>query len=223
MAISAVDTKILWGRAGGRCSNPQCNNDLTNTIEELSSYTVGEMAHIIARSANGPRGTDTGGVDAYENLILLCPTCHTHIDRAPEGAYTAEMLHAWKNDHERKIREAGKERSFESVDELKREVGSLLAENCSIFRQFGPQSEIALSDPGSNVHEIWSLRKIDTIVPNNRKIVNLIESNRDIVTSSDYQVFIEFKLHSQAFESHQYSRVDSYPLFPDVFREVFGG
>jgi 5-methylcytosine-specific restriction endonuclease McrA len=100
MATSDSDVKILWGRAAGICSNPDCRQDLTVILEQKGSYNIGEMAHVIARKPGGPRGKAGGGADDYANLILLCPTCHTRIDKAPEGEYPEPMLHEWKQEHE---------------------------------------------------------------------------------------------------------------------------
>ena len=86
MTINSVDIKILWGRAGGRCCKPNCGEDLTALIAS-GNYVVGEMAHIIGSKPSAARGVLEGGSDAYENLILLCPTHHTHIDKSPEGTY----------------------------------------------------------------------------------------------------------------------------------------
>jgi hypothetical protein len=99
MSISDVDVKILWGRAGGICSNPSCRIDLTVLLEERN-YHIGEMAHIIAKQPSGNRGVISGGSDNYSNLILLCPTCHTHIDKSPDGFYPVEQLHDWKRQAE---------------------------------------------------------------------------------------------------------------------------
>src|SRR6185312_13137244 len=105
---------------------PHCRADLTVLLQGSGSYNVGEMAHIIAKSPDGPRGVAGGGADAYENLILLCPTCHRKIDKAPEGEYPVELLCAWKSEHESAIREAGQRRTFDSVSALKGAIGSPL-------------------------------------------------------------------------------------------------
>lgn len=117
MAISNVDIKILWGRAGGRCSHPECTEDLTSLVES-GNYVVGEMAHVIGNKPTARRGTPEGGEDTYDNLILLCPTHHTHIDKAPEGTYPIEMLHEWKLKQEDLINNAGKTSRYESWEEL---------------------------------------------------------------------------------------------------------
>lgn len=101
MAISHKDARILWGRAAGHCSRPSCRKTLTVESSESGAYHVGEHAHIIADSPAGPRGdelTDTN-TDAYENHILLCPTCHREIDKAPDE-FSPDLLRQWKREHE---------------------------------------------------------------------------------------------------------------------------
>lgn len=221
MAISDGDAKLLWGRAAGICSNPDCRADLTAVLEETRSYNVGEMAHIIARSEQGPRGTTGGGADTYENLLLLCPTCHRHIDKSPEGTFTVEQLHGWKTEHEQGIRAQFRDVVLESFDDLKLEVTKLLIDNHSAWSNYGPESKVALEDPGSNAHKVWSLRKLDLIIPNNRKIVNLIETNKSLLDISALKVFAKFKNHVESFEQNQYERLDHYVTFPKEFSEVF--
>ncbi|MCW5879699.1 MAG: HNH endonuclease [Anaerolineae bacterium] len=97
MAIKLADAFRLWGRAGARCSI--CRTQLTPlSIDGV----LGEMAHIAARSDNGPRANSSMSIterDAYNNLILLCPTHHTEIDRDVVG-YGIERLQQIKREHE---------------------------------------------------------------------------------------------------------------------------
>ena len=221
LAISDPDTKMLWGRAAGICSNPACKADLTGLVEQ-GNYNVGEMAHIIAKSAKGPRGAGAGGSDSYENLILLCPTCHRHIDKSPDGTYTVEQLNSWKKQHEETIRARASELRFSDRRELVEAVSRLLIENRSIWMEHGPESIPAQNDFGSNAHRIWNLRKLDTVIPNNNKIINMIENNASLLGASDYQEFINFKNHAKSFEQNQYSRLDQYVTFPQSFAKAFG-
>ncbi|MBN1931642.1 MAG: HNH endonuclease [Desulfobacterales bacterium] len=89
------DIKFLWGRSGNRCAI--CKLELTT---DGSSETLGEMAHIVGQSRNGPRGNhDLTDRDTYDNLILLCPTHHVEIDKN-HAAWPIERLRAIKADHE---------------------------------------------------------------------------------------------------------------------------
>jgi hypothetical protein len=48
MSISELDIKLLWGRAAGICSNPECQKDLTTLLETGGTgYIIGEMAHVV--------------------------------------------------------------------------------------------------------------------------------------------------------------------------------
>lgn len=101
MAISERDMKVLWGRAAGRCS--MCRVVVTADKESVKdAFPFGEAAHIIAESPNGPRGSAAypdSLRNSYFNLILLCPNCHTKIDKAPED-FSVATLHQFKQSHE---------------------------------------------------------------------------------------------------------------------------
>ena len=91
------DIKILWGRSGNRCAI--CKLELT---PDGSRETLGEMAHIVARSLDGPRGLmklTSEDRDCYDNLILLCPTHHSEVDKNPD-VWTVERIREAKTDHE---------------------------------------------------------------------------------------------------------------------------
>ncbi|EPB6958080.1 HNH endonuclease signature motif containing protein [Pseudomonas aeruginosa] len=221
MAISSMAIKILWGRAGGRCSMPDCREDLTALVES-GSYIVGEMAHIIGSKPTAARGTPEGGEDTYDNLILLCPTHHTHIDKAPAGTYPIELLHEWKRAHEETISNAASSVKFESFAKLRIAVVRLLEANRLIFETYGPHSSIAQSDPDSNAYLIWELKRIDQIVPNNKKILNILDSNADLIDETVAITAIEkFRVHAESYERHVYHRLDSYELFPKELYEIF--
>lgn len=90
------DIKIFWGRSGNRCAI--CKLELT---PDGSLETLGEMAHIVARSPDGPRRQNPPTIDpdGYDNLILLCPTHHAEVDKNPT-TWPVTRLHATKADHE---------------------------------------------------------------------------------------------------------------------------
>jgi HNH endonuclease len=222
MSISELDIKLLWGRAAGICSNPQCQKDLTIMLEHGGTgYIIGEMAHVIAKKPLGPRGRAEGGSDSYQNLLLLCPSCHRMIDKAPEGEFPEDMLFQWKTSHEDRIRTLGKQVIFAARCDLWVAIRRLLTENRILWRDLGPQSLAARTDPGSNLYMQWNLRKLDTVIPNNTKIINYIESNEEYLEHEEFELFVVFKGHAKAFEAHQYNRLDVYPQFPPEFGRIF--
>ncbi|WP_052005232.1 HNH endonuclease [Leptospira sp. B5-022] len=220
MTISEKDSKILWGRAAGHCSNPDCFIELTQKLNDGDAFNLGEMAHIIARNSDGPRGNDLPEDNSYANLILLCPTCHTRVDKAPLE-YPVSLLHKWKLDHEVRIINIFKEKIYTDLILFKRDLCDLLYENKQIWMQFGPESVVAKSDPNSSLHKLWVMRKFDTIIPNNRKIINIFEANRNIFNEGQWKLFQDFKLHATSFEENSYERIESYPRFPLNFSLEF--
>ena len=109
MTIRAKDRKILWAKAGNRCSYPGCWLELVVECGGPDTNAVlGEEAHIVSKKVGGPRGREEppdGGLDSYGNFILLCPTHHTVIDNdAMSDAFTPGALLEMKRLHEMKIR-----------------------------------------------------------------------------------------------------------------------
>jgi hypothetical protein len=66
-------------------------------------YVIGEMAHIAGCRDGSPRHDslmDPKERNGYENLVVLCPTDHTVIDKARPDDFTVEYLTQMKYDHE---------------------------------------------------------------------------------------------------------------------------
>ncbi|WP_299298546.1 hypothetical protein [uncultured Tateyamaria sp.] len=223
MAIQPKDAKLLWGRAAGLCSRPDCRRKLTAVGAEGVTFLVGEMAHQIAQKPGGPRGVPGGGSDTYENLILLCPTHHTEIDKAPIETFPHEMLAKWKTEHESWVDSWGNAPSFDGVGEMAIAIHEKLLENRVHWEAYGPRSEGAQNNPASNIFVIWTARKLDSIIPNNSAISRILKSNWKLLPKEAQDAAIRFQVHATAFEQHQYERLEEYPLFPRDFSTVIEG
>jgi hypothetical protein len=102
MGISTKTHKMLWGRSGNRCAMPTCRRVLyeDETLTDDAAL-VGEEAHIVARSEDGPRGISpltTDERDKYDNLVLMCSIHHKIIDDQPKE-YPVAKLHQIKTEH----------------------------------------------------------------------------------------------------------------------------
>lgn len=107
--FSEPTIKIMWARSGGKCGFPGCKQSLVeDATSQDGSQPVGEMAHIVGHSTeDGPRSDPTyprDKIDLPENLILLCPTHHTIVDKQP-NTYTVADLRGWKSTIESWVRE----------------------------------------------------------------------------------------------------------------------
>lgn len=115
-APSTDTMRRLFALSGNQCARPGCGTVLLNATGKL----VGEAAHIAAESTGGPRYDKNQSPDerrAFENLILLCATCHTLVDKDPE-TYTAAKLVKWKADREKRFSTVGELLRKAYLDEI---------------------------------------------------------------------------------------------------------
>lgn len=95
----------LWVAAGGRCENLGCNKPLDRNVLTQSKVFLGQHAHIIADSPEGPRGDAELSKKLEhdpDNIMLMCHHCHTTADRDVD-TYSAEILRGMKRAHEARI------------------------------------------------------------------------------------------------------------------------
>ena len=120
MGISLKTHKLLWGLSGNKCAFEDCRNDLiADETETDDESIIGDEAHIVARSEDGPRGKSTlseDDRDKYDNLILLCRKHHKIIDDQ-FNFYTVEKLNKVKKSHESWVKESLKtDKEKEKID-----------------------------------------------------------------------------------------------------------
>lgn len=226
MAIAADVERLLLARSGGFCANPVCRADLFPELAGGHVATVKELAHIIAQSPAGPRGDDPlpeTERDTYANIVLLCPTCHTLVDKMNLETYDAELLREWKRDQEQRIKDAVEVPHLGSRDELLKRVRSLMRENKAWWEQYGPGSPAA-EHPMSEAAEVWLGGARRVLIPNNWQITRLVERNAEYLTEDELEVVSRFKVHAEAFaRRHLWAEVDPYaPRFPHEMDEIFG-
>jgi hypothetical protein len=113
MSASYPTKLFLVARSGNICALPNCRTSLTSVGNEAEPAVIGEAAHIYGENP----GTDKKKPSArfrenmtevernhYDNLIYLCPTCHTKIDKQ-EADFPAETLFKFKEEHEAWVEE----------------------------------------------------------------------------------------------------------------------
>ena len=104
-SLSDRDACLLWGRAGGRCSNPGCRMVVSEFQASKLIGNAGERAHIVGKKKSAARGDpdrSTKLAAQLSNHILLCTGCHKMVDDAP-AAFKEELLLAWKAEHEARV------------------------------------------------------------------------------------------------------------------------
>lgn len=103
---SAVTLKVLFTLSGNQCAHPDCKEPIVAAATGASdAQVIGQIAHIYASSDGGPRskpGLSPAERDSPSNLLLLCPTHHTKVDKQ-HATYPAVQLLQWKEKHEAKF------------------------------------------------------------------------------------------------------------------------
>lgn len=108
--LSQNDPRVfeLWVRAGGRCEFHGCNKYLLQDSLTSNAIKLADIAHIVARTKDGPRGNDPLPFEKrndIDNLMLVCPKCHRVVDnKMLESQYPKQLLQKYKRDHEDRIR-----------------------------------------------------------------------------------------------------------------------
>lgn len=124
--------RVVISESGGHCVNPDCRASLKVQEGSLSSTWLGECAHIHGERDGAERFDPRLSVEernADGNLIALCPTCHTKIDK-PGAAerYTVSMLRRWKEARRDEVHGRAAQRVMDvGFSELQRVVRALVS------------------------------------------------------------------------------------------------
>ncbi len=113
MSASYPTKLILAMKSGNRCAMTGCQKKLVADGQKADPALIGEAAHIYgenpgtskkAASARYKENMTDEERNHYDNLIYLCPSCHTLIDKQ-EADYPAEKLFDLKKTHENWVNE----------------------------------------------------------------------------------------------------------------------
>lgn len=223
MAISDRVKRQLWASSAGICQNPDCRDGLFIFFADGAITNIDELAHVIAKKLDGPRGNDEippNERDEFENIIVLCPSCHTLIDKAPQQ-FPPELLLKWKRTHQEIVRRALLTTLFNDRADLRREVRLLLERSKGIFDAYGPHSSTS-AEPLTDAAKQWRRLVLTDILPNNKKVSALLEINRQLLNESEQTTLRAFIVHAEAFEYNHISgdKNSVAPLFPKEMNQI---
>ncbi len=205
MARKAIPIDVerkLCAESMGRCMNPDCQAELFR-----KKGNVIEKAHITPYCKTADND--------YENLVILCPTCHTDFDK--NDAFDPEQVKQWKQ-----MRRAELEKLFgkkyTTFEELQRQIVPILSENKSIYENYylGDQKELWDAFEGK-------------VLANNRKLKTLLENNLGLIQRhrekgySNLELVQKLFLHIEEFEETRgnHERIRQV-LFPVEINSMFG-
>lgn len=194
-------TLRLFSDSAGHCQNPNCLNRLfVDTGTE--NVHVAEMAHIIAASDHGPRAdANVSAADkgAYGNLILLCANCHTTIDKAPND-FPDAMVRDWKRKHVERIASLFGAIEYPDRAAVRKAIEPALAENLAVFNQYGPDNDYS-ANPESELAKVWQRKMRAIILPNNRKVLTVLDTNGRHLTENERKTLESLRQHIDDLEA----------------------
>ena len=176
---STATVKKLFALSGNQCTNPDCRNKLIS-----GDSIVGEICHIEAAEKDGPRYNSNSTDDYrrnYKNLILLCPICHTKVDK-DAAFYHTVLLQEWKKNHEKKFHDSG----FKVSDHLlKKAIDDFMRQrnkNTGSGTQFNNQSNTQII--GAQI----GVQNNTTIIGNEEPKINIAGARK---VNSEFKAIIE--------------------------------
>ena len=229
LAFKQKTIKIVWAASAGRCSFPHCPEKLCTPTDESPLYTIGEMAHICGEKPGSNRHDPNMPEDIRDgpsNIILLCPTHHTLVDKKEnENVFPPDLLRQYKAKHEDHVTNR-LDIKHKTKGQVATAINKLFSENHAAWEQYGPFSEIAKKNPHSeSAYAAWLSERLGTIVPNNRSIVKLIEEGADFFSTDEHKSIASFLQHARSYEAwvDDKNSYESVTRFPKDFEHMIQG
>ena len=219
-------TKLrLFADSGGYCQNPSCTSLLFMSVGNERLH-VAEIAHVCAAEERGPRANTALTPEQrgeYDNLILLCPTCHTVVDKAPE-AFPDSLMHQWKRMHVDKLATVFAIHRYSSRVEVRTALIHILGENRTVHEEYGPDNDYRYN-PESERAGLWQRKVRTRILPNNRKIIALLDANRDLMTDAEKRTAEMLRQHVDDLEARHIDADETGggARFPSETHNLFSG
>lgn len=224
-AIPAATRLRLFSQASGHCQKPDCLDALF-PAELGGDKNIAEMAHVIPHGEGGPRHADRPAgdfnPDAFENLILLCPNCHTKIDKDPDS-FPRNILLDWKETHLANLAAKQGIRAYGDRAEAKAAIAGIMAENKAIFDRFAPEHGTDFEyDPESSAARAWSHRIRSVILPNHYRTQAIIGANLGLATDKERETFAAYQEHVRGlWERHLCGVAGRAVRFPEGMETIF--
>jgi hypothetical protein len=154
---------------------------------------------------------------------MLCPSCHKIIDKAPDS-FPDRLLCQWKRSHAERIATAFGAVEYGSKQAVRVAIEPALTENRTIFEAYGPENEYRF-DPENELADVWRRKVLSRVLPNNRKVLTILDVNRRHLSSRELATLEEFRQHVDDLEERHLGEGGASVgrRFPDGMREILTG
>lgn len=221
-----TETKLrLFSDAAGHCQRPDCLQPLF-PAEVGGDKHIAEMAHVVPHGEQGPRHEERPEgefkADSFENLMLLCPSCHTIIDKNP-NAYSRGTLLGWKRDHLAALARKQGIVAYEERAQVRAAVVAAMAENKAIWKELAPSTGLGFEyDPESETAKVWLQRMRNVILPNHFRIQAIIKANLHHASDAERETFARYQEHVRGLAERHVCGIASGAIrFPEDMEGIY--
>lgn len=221
-----AETKLrLFSEAAGHCQRPACLCALF-PAEMGGDKHIAEMAHVIPHGNEGPRHSQRPSgafqADSFDNLILLCPTCHTIVDKDPAG-YSRATLLDWKGSHLAALANKQGICAYETRGQARQAVLAPLEENKAVWNEFAPTDGSRFEyDPEAGAAKTWEKRMRGVILPNHYRLQSIVKANLHHATDFERRTFAQYQEHVRGLsERHVCGVAGAAIRYPERMDGVF--
>jgi hypothetical protein len=102
----------------------------------------------------------------------------------------------------------------------------LIEENRQSWAQYGPLSNLAKSQPHNEAsHAVWLSERLSIIVPNNRKITEILNERKMVFLPGELKAVSDFLIHARSYERwvHDEIQYAAVVRFPAAFEAMIRG
>lgn len=211
------DWKILCAKSGNRCALPNCRAILVEDATKTDRASlIAEAAHIKGENPGSAR-YDASMTDeernCCKNRILLCPSCHTKIDKQ-QNAYPVELLQRYKTEHEAWIIESTKNEvinvSFSELDIVTKHLISNQGTKDDSLTLISPKDKIAKNELSNSIEQMILIGMTQV-----RQVANFVEQITTIDSDFTNRLINGFVLEYERFRNEEGIKGDA--LFERMF------
>ena len=193
--------RMLYAESMGRCMNPNCETKL------FLNGDIGEKAHITPHCSTAD--------DSFENLLLLCPNCHTEFDK--NHTFKSYEVKSWKSKRHEQISQIF-EQQFDSFEKLENAVKPIFEENKTIYANYYLKDNKKLWDKFTS-----------SILTNNQKLKLILNKNKHLLQDHPNKEYSNLELVNQLIqhidefvETREDEEKIRTVLFPEKTFSIFG-
>ena len=121
------------------------------------------------------------------------------MDKAP-GDFQDDLILEWKRTHVKRIAAVFGAVEYANRHAVRNAIEPVLAQNRVIFNEYGPDN-IYRFDPESEVAQAWQRKVLSHILPNNRKILSILDKNRHLLIDRELITLEHFRQHVDDLEA----------------------